>query len=382
MAGNITKRGENRWQVKVFLGRDADTGKQKFHNKTINGTKKDAQAYLNKVLYERDRGVWVEPSTMLVGDYLDRWVAEVDTSRSKTREYNTWVIGKYIKPAIGGIQLGRLSAFDIQGLYNSLTSRGLAPSSVRRFHNLLSSALRTAQRMGLAAKNPAADAILPKVKKVKMKVLDAEQARRFLAVAQHDRYSVLWALAIETGLRPEEYLGLTWADLDLREGVIMLQRVLHWLKDGSWRFEPPKTDSGCRRIRLSGSLIDLLICHRQAQNAERQNMGPAWLDLDFVFPAANGGPFRRENLTKRHFKPLLRAAGLPEIRLYDLRHTSATLLLLEGVHVKVVSERLGHADVTLTLNTYSHVLPDMQRDATVAIGGLLHGSSGNCEAGD
>ena len=219
MAGNITKRGENRWQVKVFLGRDPGTGKQKFHNKTINGTKKDAQAYLNKVLYERDQGVWVEPSTMMVGDYLDRWVAEVDTSRSKTREYNTWVIGKYIKPAIGGIQLGRLSAFDIQGLYNSLTSRGLAPSSVRRFHNLLSSALRTAQRMGLSAKNPAADAILPKVKKVRMKVLDAEQARRFLTAAQHDRYAVLWALAIETGMRPEEYLGLTWSDLDLKEGV-------------------------------------------------------------------------------------------------------------------------------------------------------------------
>ena len=372
MAGNITKRGENRWQVKVFLGRDPDSGKQKFHNKTINGTKKDAQAYLNKVLYERDRGVWVEPSTMLVGDYLDRWVAEVDTSRSKTREYNNWVIGKYIKPAIGGIQLGRLSAFDIQGLYNSLTNRGLAAASVRRFHNLLSSALRTAQRMGFAAKNPAADVILPTVKKIKMKVLDAEQARRFLTAARQDRYAVLWALALETGMRPEEYLGLTWSDLDLREGVIMLQRVLHWLKDGSWRFEPPKTDSGCRRIRLSASLITLLVSHRQAQNAERQAMGADWLDFDFVFPAVNGAPFRRENLTKRHFKPLLHAAGLPDIRLYDLRHTSATLLLLEGVHVKIVSERLGHADVTLTLNTYSHVLPDMQRDATVAIGNLLH----------
>lgn len=373
MAGNITKRGENRWQVRVFQGRDPNTGKQKVHSKTIQGTKKDAQVYLNKVLYERDRGSWVEPSTILVGDYLDRWVAEVDTSRATTREYNTWVIGKYIKPAIGGIQLGRLTAFDIQGLYNSLTSRGLAPSSVRRFHNLLSSALRTAQRMGIAAKNPASDAILPKVKKTKMKVLDAEQARRFLIAAQSDRYSVLWAVALETGMRPEEYLGLTWSDLDLKEGIIMLQRVLHWLKDGSWRFEPPKSDAGCRRIRLSANLIDQLIHLRQLQNAERQAMGTEWLAFDFVFPAANGAPIRRENLTKRHFKPLLRAAGLPDIRLYDLRHTSATLLLLEGVHVKIVSERLGHADVTLTLNTYSHVLPDMQRDATAAIGCLLHG---------
>lgn len=164
---------------------------------------------------------------MLVSDYLERWLTEVDTSRATTQEYNAWVIGKYIKPAIGGIQLGRLSAFEIQGLYNSLTNRGLAAASVRRFHNLLSSALRTAQRMGLAAKNPAADVILPKVKKTKMKVLDAEQARRFLTAARHDRYAVLWALALETGMRPEEYLGLTWSDLDLKEGVIMLQRVLH-----------------------------------------------------------------------------------------------------------------------------------------------------------
>lgn len=373
MAGNITKRGENRWQVRVFKGRDPETGKQTVHTKTIHGTKKDAQAYLNKVLHERDRGTWVEPSTMLVGDYLELWLADIDTSRATTREYNTWVIGKYIKPAIGSIPLGRLSAFDIQAFYNSLTSQGLKAASVRRFHNVLSSSLRTAQRMGLTAKNPAADVILPKAKKTKMQVLDAEQSRRFLSAAQCDRYAVLWALALETGMRPEEYLGLTWSDLDLKEGIIMLQRVLHWLKDGSWRFEPPKTDSGARRIRLSTSLIDLLIQHRQAQNAERQAMGPAWLDLDFVFPAVNGGPFRRENLTKRHFKPLLRVAGLPNIRLYDLRHTSATLLLLEGVHVKIVSERLGHADVSLTLNTYSHVLPDMQRDATAAIGGVLHG---------
>lgn len=154
----------------------------------------------------------------------------------------------------------------------------------------------------------------------------------------------------------------------------MLQRVLHWLRGRTWRFEPPKSDAGRRRIRLSLQLLALLVEHRQAQMVERRLSGEAWQDNDLVFTARDGAPLRIENLTTRHFKPILKAAGLPEIRLYDLRHTSATLLLLAGIHVKIVSERLGHADVSLTLNTYSHVLPDMQRDATVAIAATLHTS--------
>jgi len=371
MAGNITKRGEDRWQIKVFLGRDPETGKQLVHNKTIHGTKRDAQAYMNRVLHERDRGIWVEPSNQTVGDYLDRWLRDGDTSRDTTRDYNAWVVSKYIRPTLGSIPLGRLSAFDVQGLYNSLSRQGLAPASVRRFHNILSSALRTACRWGHISKNPAADVRLPKPYKAEMKVLCDEEARRFLETAANCRHATLWRLAIETGMRPEEYLGLRWRDVDCREGILMVQSALKRIRGGGWKLGDLKTTSSRRRIRLSAELIDQLVEHRmrqtEAATVERAN----WRDHDLVFHGEYGEPLRVENLTRRHFRCILAAAGLPTLRLYDLRHTSATLALRAGVHVKVVSERLGHADVSLTLNTYSHVLPDMQRDATVAIAGLL-----------
>lgn len=372
MAGNITKRGESRWQVKVFLGRDPETGKQKFHNKTIHGTKKDAQVYLNKVLRDRDLGTWVELSTLPLSTYLDRWLTEADTSTRKNNERNNWAIGHYIKPVLGAIPLGRLSPMDVQGLYNSLTQRGLSPATVRRVHNILSSALGTALEWEMLARNPAERVKLPAMRKTKMQVLDADEVRRFLDAAKGDRYCTLWHLALETGMRPEEYLGLKWRDLDLKGGAVELQQALHWLKGGVWEFSDLKSDASRRKIRLSGELAHLLGCHRKKQAEQRLAAGARWQDHDLVFPSTNGGPQRIENLTVRHFKPLLKAAGGPLIRLYDLRHTSATLLLKQGVHVKIVSERLGHADVALTLNTYSHVLPDMQQDATRSIGRLLY----------
>lgn len=206
-----------------------------------------------------------------------------------------------------------------------------------------------------------------------MKFLNREQARSFLEFARQDAYRVLWVVALETGMRPEEYMGLRWRDVDLKEGVLMLQRALKWMKGGEWRLDDLKSDGARRKLRLSDELRRHLVDHRKAQLEERLAAGKDWQDNDLVFTAEIGKPLRIENLTRRHFKPILRVAQLPDIRLYDLRHTSATLLLLKGVHVKIVSERLGHTDVALTLNTYSHVLPDMQHEAAAAIGQLLHG---------
>lgn len=373
MAGNITKRGQDRWQVKVFKGRDPVTGKQLVHNKTIRGTKKEAQANLNKDLHERDQGTWVEPSMVSHSSYLDRWLKEADTSTAKNNEHNVWAVEHYIKPAIGHIPLGRLSTLDIQGLYTALQRKGLAASSIRRIHNILSPTLRTAVRWGFIGRNPATDVSLPKVKKKEMKFLNGEQARSFLEFARQDTYRVLWVVALETGMRPEEYMGLRWRDVDLKEGILMLQRALKWMKGGDWHLDDLKSDGARRKLRLSDELRRLLIDHRRAQLEERLAFGKEWQDHDLVFTAEMGKPLRNENLTRRHFKPILSGSGLPDIRLYDLRHTSATLLLLKGVHVKIVSERLGHTDVALTLNTYSHVLPDMQHEAAAAIGHLLHG---------
>jgi integrase len=195
-----------------------------------------------------------------------------------------------------------------------------------------------------------------------MQSLSSEGAGRFLAAAVADRWHVLFALALATGVRPEEYLGLQWQDVDLERGIVTIRRTLVWRKGGEWYFGEPKTVRSRRNIPLPASVRTALTEHRRRQGAERLKAGPAYQNNDLVFAMSDGRPVLLRTLDRLHFKPTLKRAGLSQtIRLYDLRHTCATLLLSAGEHPKVVSERLGHASITLTLDVYSHVLPTCRR---------------------
>jgi integrase len=176
---------------------------------------------------------------------------------------------------------------------------------------------------------------------------------------------------IESGLRPEEYFGLQWKDVDWEKRLISIQRVVIEQGGGGFRFDEPKTNRSRRSIPISQGLVDEIKRHRRGQLEERLKMGKVYSDFDLVFASEIGTPHQKKNIRDRHFKPLLKKAGLPEIRLYDLRHTTATLLLSGGVNPKIVSERLGHASIVLTLDTYSHVLPTMQEDATARLETML-----------
>ncbi len=201
---------------------------------------------------------------------------------------------------------------------------------------------------------------------------------RFLAVLEGDRYSALFALALSTGMRPGEYLGMRWTDVDLSKPAVTVRRALVWrTKRGGWYFTEPKTSRSRRTIPLPDSMIAALVEHKRRQSEERLRLGSEWQDHGLVFTTSLGSPLNISNLTAKHFKPALDRAGLPRtIRLYDLRHTCATLLLTAGENPKVVSERLGHASVTLTLDVYSHVLPDMQKAATDKLENLLFRRTG------
>lgn len=372
MRGCITKRGDQTYLVRIFVGRDPATGKQKMHTKTIHGTKKAAEAYMAREIRVMDMGGWVEPSVLATGAYLDQWLHEVVPSRARGAKNNRWFIEHYLKPGLAAIPLGRLTPLHIQTLYKGLTARGLSPATIRRAHAVLSSALTHARVSKMIATNPARDVTLPKATNTEMRALGPGESLMFLEAAKQDRHAALWAFAIETGMRPGEYLGLRWFDLDLESGEASIQRSLAWIGGAEFEFTDPKTKRSRRRVPLSAGLIQIMRMHRKRHAAERLAAGPSWKDLELVFPSVTGAPMRLENLTRRHFKPILRAAGLPEIRLYDLRHTMATLLLLTGVNPKVVSERLGHASVALTLDTYSHVLPGIQEQATKAMQDILY----------
>ncbi len=215
---------------------------------------------------------------------------------------------------------------------------------------------------------------LPRMSRKEMKALSREEAGRFLLAAKEDRFGIVFALALTTGMRPEEYLGLQWKDMDLLLGTATVQRTLVWRKGGGWYFGEPKTSHSRRTVPLPTSVLKWLQEHKRQQMEQRLKLGANYHHHDLLFATAEGKPLHPRNVTNRHFRPILKRAKLPEtFRLYDLRHSCATLLLAANEHPKVVSERLGHASVTLTLDTYSHVLPSMQKAATDKLESMLFG---------
>jgi integrase len=249
---------------------------------------------------------------------------------------------------------------------------GLSARTVRYTHAVLSSALKQAVKWRMISQNPASYVDLPRLKKTEMKSFSPEEAERFLEAASRERWGTLWAVALTTGLRPGEYLALRWPDVDLKAGTVTVRRALVRRKDGSWGFEEPKTARSRRTVPLPPSAVKALAEHKRKQAEERLAKGPAYKNQGLVFATSTGQPLDQINLLRRHFKPILKAAELPTtFRMYDLRHSCATLLLAAGENPKVVSERLGHASVALTLDIYSHVLPSMQQQAAERLEGML-----------
>lgn len=382
MAGQIRKQKrkdgsiiEDTWLVRIFLGRETD-GKRKYFSKTIHGKKKDADKYLTAKLREKDLGVFVEPAAMPLKDYLDRWLAEVAKPRLKENTFDgyKWIVETYIHPALGSKRLSDLQSYQVQKFYNDLQKQGLSARTVRYTHSVLSSALKQAVKWRQIFQNPCDLCQLPKQDKTEMKYFAPEDVKIFLETARETKHYSLFLLAIETGLRPGEYLGLQWKDIDLDQQTLSVRRAVKIRKGGGFYFTEPKTKKSRRSIPLSDSVITALKAHRRDQLEESFKLGSDYQKNDLVFANEIGGPLLLGNIRRRHFEKIIIAAGLPTIRLYDLRHTTATLLLSAGLNPKVVSERLGHASIVLTLDTYSHVLPTMQKDATDRIEKLMFGT--------
>ncbi|HET6408843.1 MAG TPA: site-specific integrase, partial [Chthoniobacteraceae bacterium] len=240
-------------------------------------------------------------------------------------------------------------------------------------HAVFNNAMKQAVRWRLVNSNPCDHVDLPQLKRKEMKALDRDQAGRFLAAAKESEFYALFALLLTTGMRPGEAIALRWCDIDLASGAVSITRALSG-RSGDYRFEEPKTPKSRRTLPIPLSVTDSL---RTLKSARQKAADGVLIDLQLVFVSSNGSLIDLQNLNKRHFKPILKAASLsPEIRLYDLRHSCATLLLQAGTHVKVVSERLGHASAMLTLDRYSHVVPGLQESATEKLESMLFGEHG------
>jgi integrase len=237
-------------------------------------------------------------------------------------------------------------------------------------HAALHRALEAALRLGLVVRNVSDRADVPRKRHREMSVLSPEQVHTFFGSIAGNRYEALYILALTTGMRQGELLGLKWSEVDLDDASLQVRASLQKVR-GTFILAEPKTARSRRKVALTALAVEALRRHHANQVAQCLALGPAWQDRDLVFTNRIGNPVDRIDLMRREFLPLLQAAGLPPMRFHDLRHSAATLLLRQGVHPKVVAEMLGHSQISMTLDTYSHVLPDMQRDATVALDRLL-----------
>jgi integrase len=357
--GQILDRGNGKFTVRVYTGTDG-RGKRRYVNQTINGTKTDARKVLTAMLRERDLGLLKERSTQTLGKYLDDWLKAAAKPRLQESTYKEYAgqLDRYVREPLGDVKLSKLDALAIQGLYGDMQARGLSARTVRLTHAILRSALAQAVKWGHLPANPADAVDLPAQKRQEMKAMTEEEAGRFLVAAESNQWHVLFALLLSTGLRPSEALALKWTDIDLAGHKLRVNRKVTKV-DGEWLYGPPKTKAGRRTVTLPEGATRLLADHVR--------------DGELVFTNGNGEPPDRRSIVENHFKPTLERAGLDtDFRLYDLRHTHATLLLLAGEHPKIVSERLGHASITITLDTYSHVLPSMQQESARKLDAMLY----------
>ncbi len=308
-----------------------------------------------------------------LGSYLEGWLAHVrGRVRAKTWQGYEALIRLYAQPALGELPLVELTPLHLQRLYAGLLAdpaRPLSGGTVLNLHLVLTQALGQAVRWGYLGSNPAAGAQPPRPRRAEAAQIDAAASERILAAARGTRFECPAAIAISTGMRRGEILGLRWSDLDADLSLAHVRRSLQPTRRGLI-FEQPKTKRSRRAVMLPAFLRPYLIAQREDQQRRRMELGVAWCEGDQVIDRGDGAPLHPDTLSSR-WGVFLARAGLPHVRFHDLRHAHATLMLQQGVHPKVVSERLGHASVGITLDTYSHVLPAMQEQAIQAFDELF-----------
>jgi integrase len=378
-SGNITRRGKHSWRLKFEAGRDPVTGERRTEFVTLRGTKKDAQAELIRRLNAVEEGQHVAKTSATLADYARHWLDTIIPARTsaKTRERYRELVEKHIIPQIGAVALQKLDGERIDAFYNHLRRAGrrdgkggLSPQTVLHIHRLLSQILASAVRAKKIRVSPiGAVQTTPKARKEEVQILDDEQLARLFRHLEGRPLRMPVILAASTGMRRGEVLGLQWKDVDLDAGTIRVTQVVELTKAGI-ALKAPKTDRSRRTITLPARLVQELRVHRREQAEARLRLGLGRDDRDLVFPSWDWGIRNPGHFTKE-FSREVAAAGLSHITLHSLRHGHVSVLLRSGVPVNVVAARVGHANPTVTLNIYAHLLPGQQEGAAAVMDAAL-----------
>ena len=351
--GSIYRQTDGRWTAAITL----ENKKRKvFYGKT----RKEVQEKLKTALHDQQQGKLINTPRQTVEQFLTQWLEGHKTSiRSRTHERYEEYVRLHIVPIIGHIQLQKLTAQQVKALYAKKLDEGLSTTTVNNLHGVLHKALEDAVKWELVVKNVSAIVDPPRRAHYEITALTMEQAQKLLETAKGHNMEALFMLALTTGMRRGEILALKWQDVSFIEKTIQVRRTFTRTPGNRYVEAETKTKKSRRSIVLTQMVVDLLIQHRVRQAQARSEAGEHWQERDLVFCTSLGTPLNPNKVLER-FKTLLKRAGLPHMRFHDLRHSAATILLTMRVHPKIVQELLGHNQISMTMDIYSHVLPTMQ----------------------
>ena len=372
--GHVRKRAKGSWTIVVPLGRDPVTGRRRQLWRAIKGTRRDAEAKLAEVQHGLNTGGFVKPTKLTLAVFLRRWLQDYAATNVRPRTFEGYrsIIESHLIRKLGSVHLAELQPTHLQAYYSALLTKGrldgrpggVSPSTALNHHRVLSEALSHAVRWGLVGRNVAQAVDPPQPRRKEPTILDAPGITRVLEAVQGSIYYPIVHLALFTGVRRSEVLGLRWQAVDLANRTLSIIQVLLQLSNGELIVQEPKTTKSRRLIALSPAAVLGLRAHRDRQEADREVMGLTLEPSELVFAQADGSPLRPNTLTQA-FRRSVRRAGLNGVRFHDLRHTHASLMLRQGVHPKIVQERLGHATISTTLDIYSHVTAGLQEAAAL-----------------
>jgi len=379
MRGHIIKRYKNSYTIVLNSGNDPSTGKRKQQWISVKGTKKEAEKKLAELLHQLDTGTYMKPGKTTLAEFLQYWLKDYVTPNlgPRTKEGYESIVRSHLVPFLGKIFLTQLKPEHLQQYYADQFTKGrigkdtgLSARTVRSHHMVLHKALECAVRWGLIMRNLADAVAPPRAQRAEMHIWGEDEIIRFLEAAKKTEYYPIFHLALFTGMRRSEFMALRWQDIDFIFNQIHVSRSVHQLHNGSLVYRQPKSAKGQRSIALSPDAALVLKEHRNRQAMNRAVLGSVLKDEDLIFSHQDGSPMLPDTISHAWTK-LVKRTGLSRIRLHDARHSHASLMLKQGIHPKIVQERLGHASVQTTLDLYSHVVPGLQEAAAIRFDELL-----------
>lgn len=381
-SGSIRKRDtaeEKTWQITIELPKDPITGKRIRKYKTVEGTKKEAERAMHEYIRELEKGYYVTDSKITINEWIDTWLDVYITPNVSPTTLSRYqgMIKRYSKPIIGSMQVQNLNTLAVQAWVNGLktspsSGKPMAAATIKHAYHVLKGSMDKAVLAGIISRTPCAGIMLPKGQKKAAVIYNEAQIQQLIGAAKGTEMELVIDMELCLGLRRGELLGLWWQDIDWdkKQVHIVRNRVV---VNGKSVVKEPKTANGVRIIDMPDQLVQKLRKHKLTCTGNRMRLGSAYTDSDYIIVHPDGRPIYPEYLSQMLTK-LQKKANLPQYRFHDLGHLCATIMLLQGVNVKVAQERLGHKDISTTMNIYSHVLPSSARDAAEKIGSLVFAS--------